>query len=232
MIQLSGSALDVQQEIERLKDHTITLGNMSKNALQRGVWSLKERDCTAARLVLEQEEKVNTLTDQIGDDCVAFIARFQPLGLHLRTVTSILLMIRDMERIADYGKNIARESLSLIKIPPLKPLIDIPRMSEHVGEMMDLCLQAMSDGDAQKTLSVFPMDDDVDDHQEQILRELIFIMMQHPDKIDQAYRLLNISRILERAGDHTTNIAEHVYFICTGSRIHASDRRRAQKTTE
>ncbi len=220
----------IERELDQILGRAVRLGNMARASLQRSVWALKERNVEGARQVLAEEESIDALTDQINQDCLNFIARYQPLGQDLRCITSLMLMIRDLERIGDYGKNIAKEALALLQQPPLKPLIDIPRMSDLVGQMMELCSQALSDGSPERVeaavMKVFAMDDQVDDLEEQILRELIFLMMERPSHIDQAHRLLNVARILERAGDHGTNLAEHIYFIFWGRRIHASALRR------
>ncbi len=222
----------VGKELDLILGRAVRLSNMAKTSLQRSVWALKERSVEGARQVMAEEESIDALTDQINQDCLNFIARYQPLGQDLRCVTSLMLMIRDLERIGDYGKNIAKEALALLQLEPLKPLIDIPRMSDLVGQMMELCAEALSGGDPERAegavMKVFAMDDQVDDLEEQILRELLFLMMEQPGKIGQAHRLLNVARILERAGDHGTNLAEHIYFIFRGRRIHASALRRQE----
>lgn len=216
----------LEKELDAVTNSTLRLAEMSKNALKRSVLALRDHDEAAARRVLVDEREINALTDKINDDCLNFIARFQPMGRDLRCVTSMMLMVRDMERIGDYGKNIAGVALQLLDQEPLKPLIDIPAMADTVGQMLDQCCEALSSNCAALAQEVFSFDDRVDDLEKQILRELLFLMIEKPERIERAWRLLDIARILERAGDHATNIAEYVYFICCGKHIKASENRR------
>ena len=142
-----------------------------------------------------------------------FAARYQPLGEDLRVVVSIMHIAVDLERIGDYGENIAKVTLSLSRMPQLKPLIDIPRMVEIIKEMLRLSMSAVDNHDGEAALKVFPMDDEVDDLEKQ-------------KRIEQSFNLMNVSKTLERAGDHATNVAERVAYMYTGRPVKASSYRR------
>jgi len=138
-------------------------------------------------------------------------------------------MAIDLERIGDYGGNIAKVALDLADKELIKPLIDIPRMVDALSSMVEKVLTAFDTGDAEGAKTVFPMDDLLDDLEKQIMRELLLMMMENPQRIGQATQLLNVARTLERAGDHITNVAERVVYICTGKTVKASAFRRPKE---
>ena len=131
------------------------------------------------------------------------------------------------------GFNLAKENFDVrfecIDKELIKPLIDIPRMVEALSSMVEKALTAFDTGDAEEAKAVFPMDDLLDDLEKQIMRELLLLMMENPQRIGQATQLLNVARTLERAGDHITNVAERVVYICTGKTVKASAFRRPKE---
>ena len=135
----------------------------------------------------------------------------------------------DLERIGDYGENIAKAALDLSKKPQLKPLIDIPRMVEILKTMLSTAMEALDKHDGAAALKVFPYDDDMDDLDKQIIRELLLLIMEKPERIEQSLSLMSVSRILERAGDHATNVAERIAYMYTGRQVKASDYRRRRQ---
>ena len=131
----------------------------------------------------------------------------------------------DLERIGDLAVNIGENALALIPQPPLKPLIDIPKMAAITEGMIRDALDAFVRRDAALARDVLRRDDAVDDLKEQVFRELLTYMMADPGTIQRALALILVSRNLERIADHATNIAEDVIFIAEAKdvRHHALD---------
>ena len=199
------------------------LGKMSEDAISRAVWALKNGDAAVAQTVIDGDDAIDEFSDQIDNECMNFAARYQPLGQDLRTVQAMTHMAVDFERIADYGVNIARVTVQMNGKDWIKPLIDIPRMVEIISEMISKALTALDVCDKEFVLQVFKLDETVDDIEKQIMRELFLLVMEKPSRIEQSFMLMNMARALERAGDHVTNVAERIYYICTGKKTKASD---------
>ena len=216
----------LETDLTELKRMILRLGKMAEEAVDKAVWALKNQDSEAARAIIGKDDDIDELAARIDNSCMHFTARYQPLGEDLRTVTSVMHMAIDLERIGDYGSNIAEVALDLADKEFIKPLIDIPRMVDVFSDMMDRVLSALDTGDGERAKQVFPMDDMLDDLEEQIMRELLLLMMERPRRIEQASMLLNVARTLERAGDHVTNVAERVVYIVTGKTVKASAFRR------
>jgi phosphate transport system protein len=136
----------------------------------------------------------------------------------------------DLERVGDQAVNVAENVLKLLPQPPLKPLIDIPRMAQIAEKMIRDALDAFVQRDAELARDVLRRDDEVDELKDQVFRELLTYMMADPGTIQRALALILISRNLERIGDHATNIAEDVIFIMEAKDVrHHREEQEARK---
>lgn len=222
----------LETDLEELKKMIYLMGRLSASALEKSVEALKNRDAEAARRVIESDDVIDDLEEKIDNCCMEFAARYQPLGEDLRVVTSLMHMAVDLERIGDYGGNIAKIAIEMSDREPMKPLIDIPRMVEKIVNMLEISLTALDTRSEEMAISIFRLDDEVDDLERSIIRELFQILMHRPELIEQSFQLMNVSRTLERAGDHVTNIAERITFMYTGRATRASRYRRKKETAE
>ncbi|MDO4561308.1 MAG: phosphate signaling complex protein PhoU [bacterium] len=216
----------IEEDLSLLKNMIYRMSGLASESLEKAVWALKNQDAEMAQKVIADGDVIDELEEKLDAACMEFAARYQPLGEDLRVVVSIMHIAVDLERIGDYGENIAKVTLSLSKLPPLKPLIDIPRMVEIIKEMLRLSMTAIDTHDGETALKVFPFDDEVDDLEKQIMRELLLLIMEKPERIEQSFNLMNVSKTLERAGDHATNVAERVAYMYTGRPVKASSYRR------
>jgi phosphate transport system protein len=219
----------IEDDLSELKRMIFRMGRMAEESLEKAVWALKNRDTEIAQAVLDSDDLIDDLEDKIDGACMEFAARYQPLGEDLRVVTSLMHMAVDLERIGDYGGNIAKVAIKLASSEPIKPLIDIPHMVEKINAMLDISLTALDTRSPELAMTVFPMDDEVDDLEKQIMRELFLMVMEKPSRIEQSFLLINVARTLERAGDHVTNVAERIAYMYTGKTVRASQHRRKQE---
>ncbi len=122
----------------------------------------------------------------------------------------------ELERIGDHAEGIAKIVLMIGDEPPLKPLIDIPRMAEKTVKMLRQSLDAFINHDADTAHQVASEDDEVDNLYTQVFRELLTFMAEDPRTITRATRLIWVAHNLERSADRVTNICERVVFTVTG----------------
>ena len=128
-----------------------------------------------------------------------------------------MMIAIELERIGDYAEGIGKISVLMGDMPPLKPLIDIPRMAENATKMLRLSIDSFVKRDPHTALDVCDLDDEIDDTYNQVYRELLTYMMADPATIQRATYLLWVAHDLERSADRATNIAERVLFLVTGS---------------
>ncbi len=195
------------------------MGSLVEAMIQYSIKILVERKEDLAKDIRKHEEDVNHIQVEIDEICLKLLALYQPTAGDLRFITSAMKINSDLERMGDQAVNIAENSLDLLKAPPLKPLIDLPRMAEIVKNMVKNCLDAFVSKDPELAGKVLQTDDQVDKFKDDIFKELLVYMSQDPNNISRAMDLVLVSRNLERIGDHATNIAEDVIFMVSGKDI-------------
>jgi phosphate transport system protein len=199
-----------------IENDVVTMGGTVEKQIERSVEALKKRDLSLAHKVMADDAKINHQRFTIEDKCIKLIAAHHPSEEDLRIVAAVFNIIVDLERTGDYADGIAKIAIMIGDEPPLKPLIDIPRMAEIAIEMNHGSLEAFVNRDVAKAKKVVSLDNVVDGLYDQVFRELITFMMVDPKTIDRATRLLWVAHNLERAADRSTNICERVVFLVTG----------------
>ncbi|HID94820.1 MAG TPA: phosphate signaling complex protein PhoU [Candidatus Latescibacteria bacterium] len=207
------------QELKRLNEKLLEMARLAEEAISRAVRALVERNAKLAEQVIQADETINFLEIEIDELCLKLLALQQPLAVDLRFIASALKINNDLERIGDQAVNIAERSLDLLKQPLLKPLIDIPRMAALAQKMVKDSLDAFVNQDTKLARRVCERDDEVDDLNDQIFRELLTYMMQDPKTIARAVDLILVGRHLERIADLATNICEDVVYLVDGKTI-------------
>lgn len=205
-----------EQELRGVQEDVVRLGSMVEKMVMRAVTSLKERDVALAQAVIAEDSLVDALAYAIEDRVMLLICTQAPVASDLRRLAAALVIVQELERMGDHAEGIAKLGRRLSKEPPLKPLIDIPRMTERASEMLRLALQAYVDRDIALAERVWAMDDEIDDLYNQIYRELLTFMMNDTTTIERATHLLHVAHDLERIGDRVTNICERIMYIITG----------------
>lgn len=207
------------EELTNLKEKLMQMATLAEESIALAVRSLKERNQDHAQQVFKIEETLNVLDIEIDNLGMRLFALRQPMASDLRLITSSMRIAVELERIGDLAVNIAERSLELLKQPPLKPLIDIPRMAEIAQQMVKDAIDAFVNKNDKLAKSVCERDDEVDDLNDQIFRELLTYMMQDPKTIEKAVDLILVGRHLERIADHATNIGEDVIYFVKGKTI-------------
>jgi phosphate transport system protein len=146
---------------------------------------------------------------------------YTPVAGDLRVLLMITRINAEVERIADHAVNTCHsyENLKLLEDPPLKPLVDLPRMVTIAEGMLHQALEAFMGNSADEAMAVIQSDDQVDRLNDQIFRELLTYMLADPRSINRALGLLLTARAFERIADHAVNVAEDVVYIVRGEDI-------------
>jgi len=208
-----------EKDTEQLKEQILKMGAFVEDAIRKSIKALVERDRALAIAVIDGDAIVNTMDVEIEEECIRYLALYQPTGSNLRFVTTAIKIITDLERMGDLAVDTCERSVELLDEPQLKPYIDIPRMAEAAQKMLKDSLDAFVAQDADLAYSVCSQDDFVDNLNQQIFNELLVYMLQDPKNISRAVRLTYITKYLERIGDHATNIAEMVVYMVQGKVI-------------
>ncbi|HEX2930393.1 MAG TPA: phosphate signaling complex protein PhoU [Candidatus Binatia bacterium] len=208
-----------EEELKKLHEEILYMGGLVEDQIQKAVKSLVDRDSQLAQIIIERDHEVNRLDVEIDELCIRLLALHQPAGKDLRFITTGLKITTDLERIGDMSVNLCERALELNKEPQLKPYIDIPRMARIAQRMIRESLDAFVREDTDLALKVCKDDEEIDQLNSQIFREVITFMIEDPHTINRAMKISSISKYLERMADHATNIAEMVIFMAKGKSI-------------
>jgi phosphate transport system protein len=208
-----------EKDLDKIKEHILKMGGFVEEAIKRSIKALVERDRDLAISVIDGDAIVNNFDVEIEEECIRFLAIWQPSGSNLRMITTAIKIITDLERMGDLAVDVSERTVELNDEPPLKPYIDIPRMAEAAQKMLKDSLDAFVARDADLAVRVCEADDFVDNLNHQIFNELLVYMLQDPKNISRAVRLTYITKYLERIADHATNIAEMVVYMVQGKVI-------------
>jgi phosphate transport system protein len=206
----------LDRKLNELKDDVLVLGSMVEQAVADAVEALKNRDFDESRRIYADDAQVNQKHFEIEDKTLTVIATQQPVARDLRVLAAILEIITELERIGDYAKGIAKINILMGTAPLLKPLIDVPRMSELGIDMLHRALSAFVEDDLTAARAIPEEDDNIDNLYNQVYRELLTYMIADPSTIDRGNYLLWVAHNLERMADRVTNICERIVYVETG----------------
>ncbi len=202
-----------QEQLTTLKERLLAMGGLAEERVRAIMQALVEREVDLVDGVQIGDEPLNQLHIEIDDRCFKLVALYQPMATDLRSIVAAVKINTDLERVGDLAVNIAEAVRRYLQHPPVKKLIDIPRMAEISQRMLRESLDAYVRRDVDLAQHVLDQDDELDALKTQVFRELLTYMLQDPATIEPSLDLILISRHLERIGDHATNIAEDVIFM-------------------
>ena len=208
-----------QEELDQLKGRLLEMGGLAEDRVRLAVRALVERDHALVDRVLQNDGAINQLHIEVDDRCFKLLALHQPMAVDLRSIVSAVKINTDLERVGDLAVNIAEAAARYLQHPPVKELIDIPRMAAIAQNMLRDALDAYVRREIPLAQSVLTCDDELDQLKTLVFRELLNHMLRDQTTIEPSLDLILISRHLERIGDHATNIAEDVIFMVSAKDV-------------
>ena len=204
------------EELAELKKMISEMASEVEDMIAKSIKSLIDRNMIQAQEVINNDIIVNEMEIGVDNQAIKMLGLYQPEAQDLRIITMIMKIDNDLERIGDHAVSIAKLAIYLSEQPEIKPLIDIPRMADKSIEMLRDAIDCFMNKDSDEAVRVCKKDDEVDNLETQIVRELMTYIMSDPHILDRAFRLIFVARHLERVADLATNIAEGAYYIATG----------------
>ncbi|MGE4283651.1 MAG: phosphate signaling complex protein PhoU [Clostridia bacterium] len=203
-------------ELESLHQDIIEMGAKVEDSIDKAIIAFKEQNVELARKVFKDDDIIDEYEHKIERKCINMIARQQPLAKDLRTISTALKIITDMERIADHAADICEFTIKMANEKYIKPIIDIPKMAKLAMIMVKNAIDAYVRQDVELAKKVCADDDEVDDYFVMLVDELRDLIRDNPDTVYQATNFILVVKYLERIGDHATNIGEWVIYNVTG----------------
>jgi phosphate transport system protein len=210
-------------ELETFRSHLILMGETAIRQVRAAITALVEGDGSLAGQVIATDDELDQLEIKIDDEAVRYMNLRAPIASELRLVIVGMKTGHDLERVGDEATSIAKRAVKLAAEPPLKPYLDIPRMTNIALEMLRDALDCLLQVDEAKAIAVCKRDSEVDKINRQLYRELTSFMVEKPETISRAIELMFISKSIERIADHATNIAEETIYLSKGKDVRHSD---------
>lgn len=204
--------------LELLKQKLLTMASHAETAVNEALQALLQRDVDLAVRVKEKDRVIDHLEVEIDDLVIQLLTR-APLASNLRLVTIAMKISQDLERIGDEATKIAKRARDLAQEPPVKIVLDLPRMAALALDMLKDALDAFVNRDSATARAVIPRDKEVDAINKQIHNALAQRMVDDPTTIARCLHLMVVSKSLERIADHATNVAEDVVYLCEAQDI-------------
>lgn len=206
-----------ERALRRLEQDVLRMGTLVEESFRLSHQSLFTGDLTAAPKITILDKQIDLYYRQIELDCTNLMALQAPVAQDLRILSAFMQLVRDLERIGDYAKDLAELSLKLFPYSPHTCMDEIAQMSTHAQLMLSTSLVALGDLDPEAGSKVKRLDDRVDDAYEHLYQTLA-AQKDIKGVVEPILLMGLIIRHLERMADHATNIAQRVSYIVTGHR--------------
>lgn len=208
--------VEYMHQLQALRDDVVGMASMVDKAIARSMDALERQDVEAAREIVLADRTINRHRWAAEERAVTILATQGPMAGDLRSITGVIHIVTDLERMADHAAGIAKIAIATASEPPLKPLVDLPRMAELGRGMLADSITAFIAEDTIAARAIANRDDEVDRLYDQVYRELLTYMLADTRTINGATHLLWVAHNLERIADRVTNICERVVFAATG----------------
>ena len=225
--------IQFREQLDEMQSRLLEMAGLVESSIHQSVLALVRRDERAAREVLWNEALINQKDIEIDEYATRLLALYQPMARDMRFLTAVIKINGDLERMGDLAANITHRALSIMREPPIKPLIDIPQLASLAEDMVHKSLDSLVKRDEDLARSVLRSDDEVDLLRDLVNRELVNFMQEQTTTIPSAVDLMFVAHNLERIADHATNIAEDVLFVIKGIDVrHQTETRKAERDSQ
>lgn len=209
------------QDLEQLRTELLEMGGLVEEQLANAIEAIETANGELAEKVLAVEDQVDEMELKIDKECMAVLARRQPAASDLRLVMMVAKAIRDLERIGDEAKKVAKMAIALNDEgrSSERGFVELRHLANEVRKIVRISLDAFARYDVTAAIKVVRDDTEIDVEYKTAIREMITYMMEDPRQISRVMNILWALRALERIGDHARNIAEQVIYLVHGTDI-------------
>jgi phosphate transport system protein len=211
------------EELDELSDDIARMGGLVEAQVVDALKAVVRRDAALSKMIRKREVRVNAMQVEIDKKVIRMFALRQPMAADLRVTITALRLASDLERIGDLAKNIAYRAIDLNKYPPMDMMQQVERLGRFVSKQLREVLDALSSNDIEPAFRVWRNDDEVDEHYNSLIRDMLLAMSEDSSLVDPGAHILFVAKNLERIGDHATNIAEAVHYQVTGEALESVD---------
>jgi phosphate transport system protein len=208
-----------EDELQSLNDNLIKMGSLVEAQLTDSMEAIIKVDKEAAENIIKNDEKINELRATIEEQIVTVLVKRAPMAIDLRLTISTLKISSDLERIGDLAKSVAKKIKPLPRDLPEELIASLKRLGELVQKQLKDVLDAYLNQSKEAAVKIWKSDERVDDLTHIAMNEVANFLSKDKKNLDLATHLLFVTKNIERAGDHITNIAEALFYLIEGEHI-------------
>lgn len=204
--------------LDDLRKKLLLMASRAETAVNDSVQALMQRNFDLALKVRADDDIIDQFEIEIDELAIELLTK-APLASNLRLVTVAMKVSQNLERIGDEATKIAKRARDLAQEPPVKIVLDLPRLAGMALAMVKDALDAFVQRDSAVARTIIPRDKEVDALNREMHAALARHMMEHPDSIGRCLHWIVAAKSLERIADHAKNIAEEVVYLCEAQDI-------------
>tara|TARA_B100001173_G_C15973259_1_gene540994 strand:+ start:43 stop:744 length:702 start_codon:yes stop_codon:yes gene_type:complete len=205
-----------EEELQNLNDSLIKMGSLTESQLADSMEAIIKVDKESADKIIANDAKINELRAKIDNQIMTVLVKRAPMAIDLRITISTLKISHDLERIGDLAKSVAKKIKPLPHDLPKELIGSLRRLGDLVQKQLRNVLDAYLNKSKESAIAIWKNDEQVDDLTNTAMNEVADFLGKSKKNLELATHLLFVTKNIERAGDHITNIAESLYYLIEG----------------
>ena len=205
-----------EEELQNLNDSLIKMGSLTESQLADSMEAIIKVDKESADKIIANDAKINELRAKIDNQIMTVLVKRAPMAIDLRITISTLKISHDLERIGDLAKSVAKKIKPLPHDLPKELIGSLRRLGDLVQKQLRNVLDAYLNKSKESAIAIWKNDEQVDDLTNTAMNEVADFLGKSKKNLELATHLLFVTKNIERAGDHVTNIAESLYYLIEG----------------
>lgn len=205
-----------EEELQHLHDTLIQMGSLTESQLSDSLEAVIKVDKESTDKIIKSDEKVNKFRSKIDTQIMNLLVKRAPMAIDLRSTISALKISQDLERIGDLAKSNAKKVEPLPLDLPESLVQSLKRLGDLVQKQLKDVIDSYVNKSLDKSLAVWKGDEKVDDLTHLAMNNVMDFLSKDKKNLAFSTHLIFVTKNLERAGDHITNIAESIYYLIKG----------------
>ena len=205
-----------EEEMQSLNDNLVMMGSLTENQMADAMAAVIKVDKESVDKIVKNDGKINELRTTIDNQITTVLVKRAPMAIDLRITISTMKISHDLERIGDLAKSVAKKVKPLPVDLPDELIGSLRRLGDLVQKQLKDALDAYLNKSKDKAIEIWKKDEQVDDLTNLAMNEVATYLQKDKKNLEMATHLLFVTKNIERAGDHITNIAESLYYLIEG----------------
>ena len=205
-----------EEEMQSLNDNLVMMGSLTENQMADAMAAVIKVDKESVDKIVKNDGKINELRSTIDNQITTVLVKRAPMAVDLRITISTMKISHDLERIGDLAKSVAKKVKPLPVDLPDELIGSLRRLGDLVQKQLKDALDAYLNKSKDKAIEIWKKDEQVDDLTNLAMNEVATYLQKDKQNLEMATHLLFVTKNIERAGDHITNIAESLYYLIEG----------------